>query len=153
LGTPTLLASDDGSSGTTLWTVSPAGTWGIVLNDPNHPSRYFNDSPAGNYPIGSAATMTLNASLNFVPGVHAYAIYDTRWDIEHDMDAGVVEASLNGSTWTNVRGSGMTPGSGLGVQTAGRWFYGGTRWVWHTDVADLSSFTGVAGNAVRLRFR
>ncbi len=153
LGTPTLLASDDASSGMTQWTVSPAGTWGIVQNDPAHPSRYFADSPAGNYPIGSAATMTLNTPLDFSTGVHAYAAYDTRWDVERDNDAGVVEASLNGTTWVNVRASGSTPGSGFGVQTAGRWFYCGTRWLWRTDWADLSGFTGSLGNAVRLRFR
>jgi hypothetical protein len=153
LGTPTLLAADDASSGTTQWTVSPAGSWGVVQNDLAHPSHYFADSPSGNYGIGSAATMTLNAPLNLSPGVHAYAVYDTRWDVERDNDAGVVEASLNGTTWVNVRGGLSTLGSGLGVQTAGRWFYRGTRWSWRTDWADLSGFTGSLGNAARLRFR
>src|SRR6185436_10931298 len=45
-GTPTILASDGASSGLTHWT----GTgWGIVSTDASHPSRYFTDSPAGNY--------------------------------------------------------------------------------------------------------
>jgi carboxypeptidase T len=152
-GTPTVLVTDGASSGMGQWTVSPAGTWGIVMNDPAHPSRYFADSPSGFYGIGSTATMTLNPPLNFSAGVHAYAVYETRWDIERDNDAGVVEASLNGTTWLNVRGRLMTPGSGLGVQTAGRWFYCGSRWQWSTDWADLSDFTGPAGAATRLRFR
>src|SRR5262249_4308976 len=107
----------------------------------------------GNYPIGSAATMTLNMPLNLSNGVHAYAVYDTRWDVEHDNDAGVVEGSVNGTTWVNVRATGMNLGSGLGVQTAGRWFYCGTRWQWKPDWADLSGFTGSLGTASRLRYR
>ena len=153
LGTPTVLASDDASLAMAKWTVSPAGTWGIVQNDPLHTSRYFADSPAGNYPIGSAATMTLVSPLNMTTGVHAYAVYDSRWDIQHDYDAGVVEASFNGTTWVNVRGPGGFVGSGLGVQTAGKYFYEGTRWGWRTEWTDLSAYTGAAGSAVRLRFR
>ena len=153
LGTPTVLAFDNASSGMTNWTVSPANTWGVVQNDPQHLSNYFADSPSGNYSIGSAATMTLVAPLNMTSGLHAFAVYESRWDIQRDYDAGVVEASLNGSTWTNIRAPGSSPGSGFGVQTLGRYFYQGTRWGWRTEWADLSAYTGSAGSAVRLRFR
>ena len=49
----------------------------------------------------------------------------------------MVEASFDGATWSNVRGPGMQPGTGLGVQTAGRYFYEGTRWQWRTEWTDL----------------
>lgn len=152
LGTPTVVASDDASSGLAKWTTT---TWGIVSNDPAHPSRYFADSPSGNYAAGTNAMFTLNASLNLSAGVHAYAVYDARWDFEVDYDAGLVEGSLNGSTWTLLHATGSTPGSGISnsVQTAGQPFYAGTRWLWKTEWADLSNFTGPAGAAARLRFR
>ena len=45
LGTPTVVAFDDASSGLGKWFSTG---WGIVTNDPTHPSRYFADSPSGN---------------------------------------------------------------------------------------------------------
>ena len=158
LGTPTVLASDDASVDLSKWAVSPTSppSWGIVQNDPTHPSRYFTDSPGGAYGPGSAATMTLIAPLNFSAGVHAYAVYDTRWDVERDQDAGLLEASTNGTTWNNVRSTLCTPGTGLAstpLQLAGKFYLRGTRWNWRTDWADLSAYTGAAGTAARLRFR
>jgi len=156
LGTPTLLAFDDASSGTGKWTITGGPpTWGIVQDDPSHPSRYFDDSPGANYPVGGILALTLNASLDLSHGVHAYALYENRWAYECDYDAGLVEASLNGSSYTLVKATGSTPGSGVSgsVQTLGQPYYAGTRWNWKTEVADLSPFTGPAGTAVRFRFR
>lgn len=152
LGTPTVLASDDASSGLGKWTTT---TWGIVSNDPAHPSRYFADSPSGNYPAGANEILTLNQALNLSTGAHAYAVFDTRWDFEVDYDAGLIEGSLNGSTWTLLHSTGSTPGSGISnsVQIANQPYFAGTRWNWKTEWADLSPFTGAAGSAARLRFR
>jgi hypothetical protein len=153
LGTPTVVAFDDASSGLGKWTVTP-GTWGIVLNDPAHPSRYFTDSPGGPYPLGANSLLTLNQPLNLSAGVHAYAVYDARWEFECDYDAGTVEGSLNGTTWSFLRATGSTPGSGEStLQPIGFPLYAGTRWNWRTEMADLSSFTGPAGAATRLRFQ
>ena len=153
LGTPTVLAADDASAGLGTWTVNPAGTWGIVTSDPAHPSAYFADSPSGNYGIGANWQLTLNPSLDLSPGVHAYAVYDARWEYERDYDAGLVEASLDGTTWTPLNATGSSPGSGLGAQLAGKPYYAGTRWLWKTDWADLSPFTGPAGLHARFRVR
>jgi hypothetical protein len=143
--------ADDASNGTSQWTVS--GTWGVVQNDPAHPSRYFADSPGTVYPVGSTSTLTLASPVDLSAGVHARVVYDARWDVERDNDCGVLEASLDGVNWTNVRADDMTLGSGLGVQTAGRYFHMGTRWLWRTEAADLSAFAGPGGAAVRLRYR
>ena len=99
--------------------------------------------------------MLLNAPLNLSAGVHAYALYEAHWDLEKNYDAAEIEASLDGSTWTRLHATGTTPGSGVsgGLQTLGEPFYAGTRWLWKSELADLSAFTGPAGNAVRLRYR
>ncbi len=158
VGTPTVLASDDASSGTGLWTKAGAGPpnqWGVVSSDPNHASPYFSDSPAGAYGLGASWAFMLTAPLDLSHGVHAYAIYDMRWEFERDRDAGISEGSLNGSTWTPLWATGSTHGTSLLPEPAlnGKPVYAGTRWQWKTEWADLSPFTGAAGSATRFRFR
>jgi hypothetical protein len=153
LGTPTVLASDDASSGTGLWAIS--SSWGIVSNDPGHPSRYFADSPAGNYGVGANYRMVLRQRLDLSQGVHAYALYEARWDIERDYDACWIEASTDSLTWTRLAATGTTPGSGIAFpqQPADSPVYGGTRWGWQPEVADLSPFTGPGKTQVWIQFR
>jgi hypothetical protein len=151
LGTPTVVAFDDASSGLGKWTVS--GGWGIVSNDPNHPSRYFADSPSGAYGNGMDAIMLLTSPLNLSAGLHAYTLFESRWEYRQDVDAGSIEASPNGTTFTRLRGMGSTNGSGLGIQTSNQPYYAGSHRLWKPELVDLSSFTGAGNNAVRLRFR
>ncbi len=149
-GTPTIRFADGASAGLSAWT---PGTWGIVSNDPAHPSRYFADSPAGNYGPGSLNTLRLNATLDLSQGVHAYAVYDARWVIQSNTDGAIVATSLNGTNWRSAEATGTTPGVLLGIQTPGAPFYAGTQRGWRTERADLSPHTGPAASAVRLRFR
>jgi hypothetical protein len=150
-GVPTTVASDGASAGLGQW--SP-GSWGIVANDPGHTSRYFADSPAGAYSSNTDNLMTMTAPINLSAGVHAYALFEARWQFESDYDYGALEASLNGTTWTPVPGTGTSRGVSGGVQPVGLPIYDGSRQLWgRTERADLSSFTGSAGAAVRLRFR
>ncbi|HKQ57881.1 MAG TPA: M14 family zinc carboxypeptidase [Candidatus Eisenbacteria bacterium] len=151
-GVPTVLATESASGTLAAWTV--IGGWGIVSNDPVHPSRYVADSPSGTY-AGSDTTnmLTRNGTLNLSSGVHAYAFYDARWQFESDFDCGVLEASLNGTTWLPVRATGSSLGRSGGVQPVGQPVYDGARYLWREERADLSPFTGPAATAVRLRFR
>ncbi len=149
-GVPTLIASDDASSGLAQWTT---GSWGIVTGDPGHPSRYFADSPNVAYADNVDNPLTHIATLDLSAGVHAYALFDARWQFESNYDCGVIEASLTGTTWTQVASTGTTLGSSGGVQPVGMPVYGGARYLWRAERADLSPFTGPAGTAVRLRYR
>jgi hypothetical protein len=151
-GVPTVLATEDASGTLAAWTV--AGGWGIVSNDPVHPSRYVADSPSGTYSNSDTTNMlTRTGTLDLSAGVHAYAFYDARWQFESDFDCGVLEASLNGATWLPVRATGSSLGRSGGVQPVGQPIYDGARYLWREERADLSPFTGPAGTAVRLRFR
>ena len=149
-GIPTVVASEDASGGLGGW--SP-GTWGIVSDDPRHPSRYLADSPGGTYDDSANNALTRNGTLNLSAGVHAYAVYEARWQFEADFDCGLIEASLDGVTWTPVRATGSSLGRTGGVQPVGEPVYGGARYLWREERADLSPFTGPAATAVRLRFR
>jgi len=151
-GTPTLVFADNADAGTAGWTTT---SWGVASGDPLHPGPYFNESPIGNYPSSSNRVFTRTAALDLSAGVHAWALYDARWSIEANYDAGWVEASLNGTTWSPVPANGSSLGrpAPSGTQPVGLPIYGGTRHRFRTERADLSDFTGGAGAATRLRFR
>ena len=149
-GLPTVVASHDGTAGLPDWTTT---SWGLVTTDPGHPSPYYADSPAGAYADNSDNPLTRVGTLDLSSGVHAYAFYDARWQFESDYDCGLIEASLDGSTWTPLPATGSSRGVSGGVQPVGQLVYDGARYRWRRERADLSAFTGAQGTAVRLRYR
>jgi len=149
-GVPTVVASHDGTTGLPDWTTT---SWGIVSTDPSHLSPYYADSPLSAYADNSNNALTRVGTVNLSSGVHAYAFYDARWQFESDYDCGLIEASLDGVTWTPVPATGSSRGVGGGVQPVGSPVYDGCRYLWKRERADLSAFTGAQGNAVRLRYR
>src|SRR5207247_2577003 len=76
-----------------------------------------------------------------------------RWQFESDFDCGVIEASLDGTNWTQVAATGTSLGRSGGTQPLGKPVYDGSRFRFRTERADLSAFTGASGGAVRLRYR
>jgi hypothetical protein len=151
-GTPTVLLNDNASAGTGLWTTT---SWGTENNDPSHTNPYFADSPNANYTDSSNRIFTLTAPLNLSAGVHAYALWDTRWEFEKDYDCGLLEASLTGATWTPIASQGTSLGdpAGQGVQPVGQPVFEGARHLWRGERSDLSAFTGGAATGVRIRYR
>jgi hypothetical protein len=148
-GTPTLLYSDD-AAGLTPWTST--GGWGIAPGDAVHPTPWFADSPSGNYAPNANTSLTLNSTFDLSAGVHAYALFQTRWDIETGYDAAIVEASPNGSAWTPLAGRATAIGV-PSTQPVGQPIYEGTRHLWSSERVDLSPFAGPSASAVHLRFR
>ena len=150
VGVPTVLAADGASSDLAQW--SAGGSWGIVSNDPRHPSLYFADSPAGNYAASTDAALVLKGRLDLSSALHAYAVFESRWNLETDYDGEVVEASLDSVTWTPLRGRASVSGL-FAPQPAGAPVYEGARWRWREERVDLSPFAGPTASAVRFRFR
>jgi hypothetical protein len=150
-GTPTVVMLDPGES-LAGWTVVSGG-WGIKTSDPDHPDAYLADSPSGVYPNNSTAQLRRTATLNLSAGVHAWALLEDRWGFEADFDAGLIEASLDGTTWTPLVGNGTVASSSSVVTGPGLQVFGGTRWRWRNDRFDLSRFAGPTATAVRLRLR
>jgi hypothetical protein len=140
---------NDPAESLTDWTT---GSWSVVSTDPGHPDRYFADNP-GAYADNSNNPLTHTATFDLSTGVHAYALYDTRWQFEATYDCGVIEASLDGTTWFQVAATGTSLGRSGGTQPVSKPVYAGARNRWGGERADLSPFTGPAGTAVRLRYR
>ena len=148
-GVPTYLVNDP-SNATTGWTVG--GLWGVVSNNPTHPSRFFADSPSGKYPANSNSSFILKTTLDLHSAVHAWAFFDAKWSFEGDYDGCLVEASLDSVTWTPLTGRATTPGT-LSPQPAGKPLYESQRYNWRAERIDLSPFAGPTATAVRFRFR
>jgi hypothetical protein len=142
-GTPTVLLADGASAGMGLWAAQTQ--WGIVATDPEHPSRYFADSPTGSYPANLEAALRLTQTFDFSNVLHDYALFEARWDYEPDYDAAFVEASPNGTVYTPLASTGTTLASGIagGKQpTAGQHLFAGSRKTWKRERADLSPLSG-----------
>jgi hypothetical protein len=155
VGTPTVIATEDASGTLGNWTQEGSPQlWGIVSTDLARPNRYVTESPTGNYTNSANTRLRLTATLDLSAGVHAYAMFESRWWFEQNYDAAYSDASFDGTTYTRLSGSGTTPGSGLHAsQLEGAPVFAGTRHLWHPEWLDLSPFTGSAGTAVRFRFR
>jgi hypothetical protein len=157
-GTPTVLFSDGASNSLTSWTSLPGAAWSVVANDPTHPSRYFGEGGLNNYLDGADDRLMLKLRLDLSTGVHAYALYDAKWEYEQDYDAGSIEATTDStmtSSWTPLRATGTTPGGGVSgsVQPLNQPLYCGNRRNWKPEIADLSPYAGTGRNHVNLRFR
>ncbi len=150
-GTPTVLLSDDASSGMGNWI---PGSWTTENLDPSHPGPYFVDSFNGTYAQSANNSMRLAATLDLSPGVHAVLTCEAKWEFENDYDCGLIEASFDGSNWGRLWGTGASLGKSFGgtVQPSGPVF-SGSRHLWAPLESDLSSFADPIGTSVRFRFR
>ena len=147
-GTPTVVYHDEAAS-LAPWT--SLGGWGIAPGTADHPGPWFADSPGGNYAANTNRSLTLNAPLDLSAGVHAYAYFGSRWDIETGYDAAMLEASLDGVTWSEL--AGHSTSLGIPGQPAGQPIYQGTRHRWAAERVDLSPFSGPSATSVRFRAR
>jgi hypothetical protein len=152
VGQPTVLALDPCES-LAQWT-RRAGSWGVAANDAMHPDAYIADSPAGLYPDNYTGQLRLTNAVDLSAGVHAWAFFDDRYAFEQEYDAGLFEASFDTTTWVTLGGNGAVTTTAANVAGAGRTMFGGTRWLWHGDRVDLSSFAHDVGHRpVWLRWR
>lgn len=152
VGTPTVAYVESFDA---LGAWSSTGGWGIVANDPRHPSRYLADSPSGLYNSGAAQALTLTTGIDLSAGTRAWLRFEDRWVFESDFDAAVLEASADGVTWFPLTGNGSTPNDpASALNMEGQPVFEGSRWLWAEDRAELRGLAGGAGATdVRLRLR
>ncbi|MBZ0199468.1 MAG: M20/M25/M40 family metallo-hydrolase [Ignavibacteriaceae bacterium] len=137
----------DSLNNMSLWT--SAGGWGNTTSKYVSPPNSTTDSPSGNYPSNTTATLTYNASLDLSNILGAALSFDTQWDTETDWDYGMIQASTNnGTTWTPLEGMYTNPGTGS-FQPSGQPLYDGLQTTWVKEIIDLSAYIG---QQLKLRF-
>lgn len=124
---PAAMLYDEFNSGLANWTGT--GAWGIgtVSGDPA-----LTDSPTGNYGNNINTYARLNNPLNFTNVQDPVLSFRTRYFLESGYDFVYVEASSNGTTWTELAN------------------YTGSLSSWTYMTIPLSAF---AGGTCHLRFR
>ncbi|HYE95105.1 MAG TPA: M14 family zinc carboxypeptidase [Rubricoccaceae bacterium] len=154
VGTPVALLQDDASSFALWHQEAPGGCpqqysshWGLSATAYSPPTS-FADSPCGPYTYLTLNRIYLRDRLDLGEGGPVYLSFRTRWSIETDMDFGAVVAFPNGPQggWgppaAFLEGRYTQPGSGDGVQPAGRPLFEGTQTSWVEEVMDLTPFVG-----------
>ncbi len=150
---PTIF-SDDGTN-LNNWT-SSAG-WGVTNSTGYNSSSSITDSPTGNMSTTSR-TLTLSAPVD-LSGVQSPVLeYYTKWDIARLFDYVQIEASTNGTSWTDLCGTYTKPGtspnnvwSGSPDQPTGEGLYDGFQKEWVREEIDLSTYAGIS--TLYLRFK
>ncbi|MEO6065303.1 MAG: M14 family zinc carboxypeptidase [Lysobacterales bacterium] len=97
------LLGEDAEGTAAGWTLQ--SPWAIVNGDAGHASRYFTDSPGGNYANSSNIIMTSPAT-NLTGYENPVLSFEARCDTEAGFDFGIVEVRTSaagaGSTWTEI---------------------------------------------------
>jgi hypothetical protein len=112
----------------------------------------YTDSPSGEYGRNVSSTFTLQDAIP-LNGIGAELRFRARWDIEHEYDCALVEATTDGGgTWAPLSGRFTRPGSGVarGKQTAGVPCLDRLQRTWVEEVMGLDH---LAGSTIQLRFR
>jgi len=146
----------DGSANLSNWTSS--GGWGIANSTGYNSGSSIADSPSGNMNNGQR-TLTLNNPIDLSGSQNPVLEYYTKWDITRLFDYVQIQASTNGSNWTELCGEytkqGTSPdnawaGNGTPTQPTGDGLYDGYQKEWVREHIDLSNYAGV--NTLYLRF-
>lgn len=166
-GAPTVAFQDDLESGAANWTTGGAGTpWALVTTLSHSPTHsFFVDDPAS----VSDRQLATASPVSVLPGARLefWHRYNTeRGSAGTPYDGGVLEWSLDGTTWYDILAAGGTipANSGRFVQggyvgaisssfsnpLAGRQAWSGDNATFEKVIVDLGDFSG---QSVRFRFR
>jgi len=126
------------------------GGWDITPEKFTSSPYSFTDSPSGNYPLNSSATLTSNQNINLINTnlVGAELKFQAQWDIEEDYDyAQVFVSTNNGADWIPLEGQYTNPGGPN--QPTGEPIYEGTQLTWVKESIDLADYLG---EEIKIRF-
>ena len=152
IGTPDIPFADDAEYGPEDWQTN--GSWTTTTQYSHSPDSAFTDSPFGYYLPNTNNSFILKKRLNLLGASAAFLEFYTRWDIEKNYDAGMVEVSIDSINWIALNGIYTTSGSGLGEQKpAGTPLYDGSQVNWVKEVIDLSPVLGASQVYLRFRLR
>jgi hypothetical protein len=127
--------------------------WDVTIEKFTSTPFSFTDSPGGNYPINSSATLTSIGSIDLkdtIGIVGAVLEFQAQWDIEEDWDYAQVLISTNsGIDWTPLEGQYTNLGASGTSQPEGEPLYDGALLTWVQESMDLGDYLG---EEIKLRF-
>jgi carboxypeptidase T len=130
---------------TPKWLISAGSSWGTTTAEFVSPSKSITDSPIGNYDANNTRYLTLVNTVNFSGNVtNATLSYYAKWEIENDYDYAVIQASTNGTNWTNLCGN-------YTQATAGGVGYDDVQANWVKEEINLANYVGKPN--VKFRFK
>jgi len=154
IGFPVFMFEDTSNNPTTYWTITktPASspqwdsTYKSFYSEPNS----YTDSKNGNYANSATVTMTLTNPLNLTGYTNPRLSFQTKYDIESNVDYGQVQISTNnGTSWISLTGRYTEPGQGS-FQPAGEPVYDGLENYWIKEDISLASYIS---SQFKIRFR
>lgn len=132
--------------------------WGFTSNGTGYggSGRAFSESPSGNYPGSASRTATWRHTIDLSNANAAYLSFWIRHRIENFRDKLQVLISTNGTSgpWIPLKGN-ITiqePGTLEGSSINGEPSITGIREEWVRAFFDLSEYTGMGFDSLRLRF-
>ena len=127
------------------WTIT--GSWNLSNSTFFSAPNSLTDSPNGNYPNNSTATMQTTQTVDLTAVTSAYLRFKAKWDIEAGYDYVQVAASADGQNWVPLCGKYTHPGSIN--QDFEMSLYDGVQSGWVDEEIDLSPY---AGQQIYIRF-
>jgi murein tripeptide amidase MpaA len=142
IGTRAALVADDAESGPAQWVATGTGqVWDSTSTDAYDGGFSFADSRAGNSSNSTNSYFTLSSPVDLTNAENPRMTFSAKWSIEEGFDYARVQASTNGTTWTNLTGEYTT------IQ-AGQPSYSGSRH-WVRERIDLTPYIG---QQIQVRF-
>ncbi len=127
------------------WTT--ANGWNLSNTTYFSAPNSLTDSPNGNYPNNSTATMVTTQAIDLTAVTYAFLRFKAKWEIEPGYDYVQVSASIDGQNWTPLCGKYTHPGSA--DQDFEMPLYDGTQSGWVDEEINLGAFVG---NQIYIRF-
>ncbi len=114
--------------------------WSLTSQEYYTSSNSWTDSPDGDYPAYSNATMTTENPIDLGGFSHALLSFYAKWEIEAGWDYAQVSASTDGSNWMPLCGNYTVLGNEN--QDEGQPLYDGEQYDWVREEIDLNDFLG-----------
>ena len=129
---------DDNCETMDNWT---SNKWGITNLQYVSPNHSITDSPFGNYPNNTTATIYSKNSYDLTNAIAAYVEFSAQWDIEVNYDyVQFLVSANNGATWIPQHGKYTKLGNQY--QDYGKPLYDGIQSSWIKETVDLSAYLG-----------
>ena len=131
---------------TSDWTAG--NDWSLTSQEFYTASNSWTDSPNGDYPAYSDATMTTSEPIELTGFSEAFLTFYAKWEIEAGWDYAQVSASTDGSNWTPLCGNNTVLGNDN--QDEGQPLYDGAQSDWIREEINLNDFLG---ESIYLQFK